>query len=145
VTLTGHPNPTVLLERHQGEDREQAMAAERYHADSENGDHVADPSGRTLTRLIASLDLADNTIVVLTPDSDDPAWFTSVLLLDRVATTGPFRPQRHEVLRPVGTIPRSPSRCRLVGPRHGYDDTDHGGKWFAMATTFVGGRPRLRA
>ncbi|MBL7502542.1 hypothetical protein I6A84_00045 [Frankia sp. CNm7] len=58
------------------------MAAERYRADSENGDHVADPSARTLTRLIATLDLADNTFVVIQPDDEDPDWFTSVVLLD---------------------------------------------------------------
>jgi hypothetical protein len=58
------------------------MAAERYRADSENGDHVEDPSARTLTRLIATLDQADNTFVVIQPDTDDPDWFTSVVLLD---------------------------------------------------------------
>ncbi len=58
------------------------MAAERYRADSENGDHADDPSIRRLTWLIATLDLAGNTFVVLAPDTDDPDWFTSVTLLD---------------------------------------------------------------
>lgn len=58
------------------------MAAERYCADTENGDHVDDPSARVLTRLIATLDEADNTFVVIQPDTDDPAWYSSVVLLD---------------------------------------------------------------
>ncbi|MCK9899925.1 hypothetical protein CC117_21900 [Parafrankia colletiae] len=58
------------------------MDAERYRADSENGDHAHDPSARVLTRLIATLDQTGNTFVVIQPDTADPAWFTSAVLLD---------------------------------------------------------------
>lgn len=68
------------------------MAAERYRADSENGDHVDDPSARVLTRVIASLDLAGNTFVVIQPDTDDPAWFTSAVLLDSLT----YEIERHD-------------------------------------------------
>ncbi|WP_083473123.1 hypothetical protein [Frankia sp. R43] len=68
------------------------MAAEHYCADSENGDHVDDPSARVLTRLIASLDLAGNTFVVIQPDTDDPPWFTSAVLLDSLT----YEVERHD-------------------------------------------------
>ena len=58
------------------------MAAEYYCADSENGDHVDDPSEDALFMLIGDLDDADNTFVVIQPDEEDPAWFASVAVLD---------------------------------------------------------------
>ncbi|GAA2775941.1 hypothetical protein [Kitasatospora cinereorecta] len=58
------------------------MAAEYYCADSENGDHVDDPSEDALFMLISDLNDTDNTFVVVQPDEDEPAWFASVAVLD---------------------------------------------------------------
>ncbi|MFF7977178.1 hypothetical protein [Streptomyces sp. NPDC007905] len=58
------------------------MAARYYCADSENGDHVDDPSEDALFDLISELNDLDNTFVVIQPDEDDPAWFASVAVLD---------------------------------------------------------------
>ncbi|MFF1343423.1 hypothetical protein ACFVYT_37270 [Streptomyces sp. NPDC058290] len=59
------------------------MAAEYYCADSENGDHIDDPSEDALFMLISDLNGTDNTFVVIQPDEDDPAWFASVATLDK--------------------------------------------------------------
>ncbi|WP_030672467.1 hypothetical protein [Streptomyces rimosus] len=58
------------------------MGAAYYRADSENGDHVDDPSEDALFMLIDDLNDSDNTFVVIQPDEDAPAWFTSVAVLD---------------------------------------------------------------
>ncbi|MFE7215130.1 hypothetical protein ACFU93_35350 [Streptomyces sp. NPDC057611] len=58
------------------------MAAEYYCADSENGDHVDDPSEDALFILISDLNITDNTFVVVQPDEDEPVWFASVAVLD---------------------------------------------------------------
>ena len=58
------------------------MGARYYCADSENGDHIDDPSEDALFMLIDDLNDADNTFVVIQPDEDDPAWFASVAVLD---------------------------------------------------------------
>ncbi|MEV8403846.1 hypothetical protein [Streptomyces niveus] len=58
------------------------MGAEYYRADSESGDHIEDPSEDALFMLINDLNDTDNTFVVVQPDEDDPAWFTSVAVLD---------------------------------------------------------------
>ncbi|WP_217144864.1 hypothetical protein [Streptomyces sp. AC627_RSS907] len=58
------------------------VAADYYCADSENGDHVDDPSEDALFMLISDLNGTDNTFVVIQPDEDDPAWFASVAVLD---------------------------------------------------------------
>lgn len=58
------------------------MAASYYRADAENGDGIDDPSEDALFKMIGELDHADNTFVVIQPDTDDPAWFASVSLLD---------------------------------------------------------------
>ncbi|MGW6692132.1 hypothetical protein [Streptomyces sp. NPDC054961] len=58
------------------------MAADYYCADSENGDHIDDPSEDALFMLIGDLNGTDNTFVVIQPDEDDPAWFASVAVLD---------------------------------------------------------------
>lgn len=57
------------------------MAARYYCADSENGDHVDDPSEDALFILIDDLNDSDNTFVTVQPDEDDPAWFASVAVL----------------------------------------------------------------
>ncbi|SEE22192.1 hypothetical protein SAMN05216532_7389 [Streptomyces sp. 2231.1] len=53
-----------------------------YRAKSESGDHIDDPSEDALLMLIEDLDDSDNTFVVIQPDDDDPARFTSVAVLD---------------------------------------------------------------
>lgn len=58
------------------------MAAQYCCADSENGDHVDDPSEDALVMLISDLNDADNTFVVIQPDKDEPAWFAFVAVLD---------------------------------------------------------------
>lgn len=58
------------------------MGAVYYRAKSESGDHIDDPSEDALFMLIEDLDDSDNTFVVIQPDDDDPAWFTSVAVLD---------------------------------------------------------------
>lgn len=58
------------------------MTAEYYCADSENGDHIDDPSEDALFMLISDLNDTDNTFVVIQPDEDEPAWFASVAVLD---------------------------------------------------------------
>lgn len=58
------------------------MAAPYYCADSENGDHIGDPSEDALFMLIDDLNDTDNTFVVVQPDQDDPVWFASVAVLD---------------------------------------------------------------
>ncbi|MCB8907675.1 MULTISPECIES: hypothetical protein [unclassified Streptomyces] len=58
------------------------MGAAYYRAESESGDHIEDPSEDALFMLIDNLNNSDNTSVVIQPDEDDPAWFTSVAVLD---------------------------------------------------------------
>ncbi|MFD4335670.1 hypothetical protein ACFWPP_00375 [Streptomyces anulatus] len=59
------------------------MRAEYYRADSENGDHIADPSEDALFMLFDDLDGSDNTFVVIRPDQDDPVWWASVTFLGK--------------------------------------------------------------
>nr|WP_245967781.1 hypothetical protein [Streptomyces fragilis] len=58
------------------------MRAQNYRADSENGDHIDDPSEDALFMLISDLNDSDNTFIVVQHDEDDPAWFASVAILD---------------------------------------------------------------
>ncbi|MFD0061143.1 hypothetical protein [Streptomyces sp. NPDC056690] len=58
------------------------MGATYYRAESESGDHGEDPSEDALFMLIDDLNDSDNTFVVIQPDEDAPAWFTSVAVLD---------------------------------------------------------------
>ena len=58
------------------------MGAAYYRADSENGDHIDDPSEDALFMLIDDLNGSDNTFVVIQPDEDDPVWFASVAVLE---------------------------------------------------------------
>jgi hypothetical protein len=57
------------------------MGADYYTADTENGDHVDDPSEDGLFMLLEDLDQAGNTFITITPADDDPAWYASVTLL----------------------------------------------------------------
>ncbi|MFI1377681.1 hypothetical protein ACH4UY_37585 [Streptomyces longwoodensis] len=58
------------------------MAAQYYGADSENGDHIDDPSEDALFMMIRDLNNSDNTFVVVQSDETDPVWFASVATLD---------------------------------------------------------------
>lgn len=58
------------------------MAADYYTADTENGDHIDDPSEDALLMLIDDLNQTDNTFVTITPADDDATWYASVSLLD---------------------------------------------------------------
>lgn len=57
------------------------MGADYHTADTENGDHIDDPSEDSLFMLIEDLDQARNTFITITPAGDDPAWYASVTLL----------------------------------------------------------------
>ncbi|RZD65396.1 hypothetical protein C0Q59_06265 [Streptomyces albidoflavus] len=61
---------------------EATLGAQYYGADSENGDHIDDPSEDALFMMISDLNDSDNTFVVVQPDEDDPVWFASVAVLD---------------------------------------------------------------
>jgi hypothetical protein len=57
------------------------MGADCYSADTENGDHIDDPSEDGLFMLLSGLNEAGNTFITITPTDDDPAWHASVTLL----------------------------------------------------------------
>ncbi|MFF2548034.1 hypothetical protein ACFVUY_36480 [Kitasatospora sp. NPDC058063] len=61
---------------------EKPVAADYYCADSENGDHIDDPSEDAIFILVDDLNDTDNTFVVIQPDEDDPVWYVSVTVLD---------------------------------------------------------------
>ncbi|MGW4793942.1 hypothetical protein ACWEPC_16215 [Nonomuraea sp. NPDC004297] len=71
------------------------MAADYYCAETENGRRLDDPSEDTLFMVIGELDHADNTFVIIQPDSDDPAWYASVALRD----DGAHEVEHRDVLR----------------------------------------------
>jgi hypothetical protein len=58
------------------------MGARYYGADSEDGDHIDDPSEDALFILIDDLNDSDNTFLVVQPDEEDPLWFASVTVMD---------------------------------------------------------------
>lgn len=57
------------------------MAADYYDADTENGDHIDDPSEDALFMLLEDLDHDGNTFVTINP-ADDSGWYASVTFLD---------------------------------------------------------------
>jgi hypothetical protein len=69
-----------------------------YYAETENGDHMADPSEDGLFMLLAELDHAGNTFITVKP-ARDSAWYASVTLLEdgsyTVERRDPVR-QQHE-------------------------------------------------
>ncbi|MFI2368352.1 hypothetical protein [Streptomyces sp. NPDC018833] len=87
------------------------MAAEYYCADSENGDHVDDPSEDALLMLIGDLNGTDNTFVVVQPDEDDPAWFASVAVLDE----GGYEIVRRDTTRREHDVAIETSTDRIAG------------------------------
>jgi hypothetical protein len=58
------------------------VAADNYIADTENGDHLDDPSEDALFILISELNHDGNTFVTIQPDTDNSSWYASVSLLD---------------------------------------------------------------
>ena len=71
------------------------MPASFCRADAENGDGIDDPSEDALFMMIGELNHADNTFVVIQPDTEDPAWFASVSLLDQGGYEVELRDMRH--------------------------------------------------
>ncbi|MEU7918949.1 hypothetical protein [Micromonospora zamorensis] len=70
------------------------MAADYYDADTENGDHIADPSEDALYMLLQELHQPDNTFVTINP-ADDSDWYASVSLLDDGSYEVERRDPRH--------------------------------------------------
>lgn len=87
------------------------MAATYYCADSENGDHIDDPSEDALFDLISELNDADNTFIVIQPDQDDPAWFASVAVLDE----GGYEIVRRDTTRREHQVDADTSIGRIAG------------------------------
>jgi len=87
------------------------MGADYYTADTENGDHIDDPSEDALFILLEDLDQAGNTFITITPADDDPAWYASITLL----TAGTYEveradPDRGEQHRDTATDPSNIAR-----------------------------------
>jgi hypothetical protein len=87
------------------------MPATFYRADAENGDGADDPSEDMLFMMIKRLNHTDNTFVVIQPDTDDPAGFASVSLLEEGGYEVELRDMRHReheltVQHDVGQIAR---------------------------------------
>ena len=88
------------------------MGAGYYSADTENGDHVDDPSEDSLFMLTEDLDHDGNTFFTITPADDDPAWYASVTLLPdgtyELERADPDRGEHHRgTLTSPGAIARN--------------------------------------
>lgn len=82
------------------------MGADYYSADTENGDHIDDPSEDGLFMLLEDLDPAGNTFITITPAGDDPTWYASVTLLaDGTYDVERADPSRGEQHRGTDTSP----------------------------------------
>jgi len=57
------------------------MTADYYAAETENGDHMDDPSEDGLFMLMTELNRTDNTFISITPAERDAGWFVAVSLL----------------------------------------------------------------
>ncbi|MGW6692133.1 hypothetical protein [Streptomyces sp. NPDC054961] len=88
-----------------------SVAARYYCADSENGDHVDDPSEDALFMLIDDLNDSDNTFVVIQPDQDDPVWFASVAVLDE----GGYEVVRRDTTRREHDVTVETNNDRIAG------------------------------
>jgi hypothetical protein len=62
-------------------ERETAMPAKNYGADTDDGYRIDDPSPEAIAVLIAELHPVDNTFVTIQPDGGFPAWCASVTLV----------------------------------------------------------------
>ena len=91
------------------------MGADYYTADTENGDHVDDPSEGSLFMLLEDLNQAGNTFITITPAADDPAWYASVTLLPdstyQVERADPARGEQH---RDTAASPNDIARALTV-------------------------------
>ncbi|MEU6673857.1 hypothetical protein [Streptomyces sp. NPDC046925] len=58
------------------------MGSRGYGVVSENGDRIDGASEDALFEMISALDDTHNTFIVIEPDTDDPAWFASVAVLE---------------------------------------------------------------
>jgi hypothetical protein len=71
------------------------MAADYYTADTQNGDHMNDPSEDGLFMLLGGLNLAGNTVVTITPADEGSSWRALVTFLAdgtyKVETSDPAR------------------------------------------------------
>lgn len=74
-------------------------------------DHIDDPSEDALYMLIDDLNDSDNTFVAIQPDEGDPAWFTSVAVLD----AGGYEPRHHSPPRRLPAVAEA-GTARLSQP-----------------------------
>ncbi|WP_225993610.1 hypothetical protein [Actinomadura rudentiformis] len=61
---------------------EGSMGADYYIANTENGDHIDDPSEDALFMLLQDLDDTDNTFITIGPADPNATWYASVALLE---------------------------------------------------------------
>ncbi|MGY0235518.1 hypothetical protein [Longispora urticae] len=77
------------------------MVADYYRADTEDGDHIEDPSEDSLFMLLTDLDATGNTYLTVTPPDDTATWYVSVARCDdggyEVEYRDPHR-REHEVI-----------------------------------------------
>jgi hypothetical protein len=75
------------------------MGADYYNADTENGDHMDDPSEDGLFMLLSDLNRAGNTFISIAPAGNDLAWSVTVTLLPdgtyEVGRADPSRDEQH--------------------------------------------------
>jgi hypothetical protein len=87
------------------------MGADYYSADTEDGDHIDDPSEDGLFMLLSDLNQAGNTFITITPADDDPTWYASVTLLpDGTYDVERADPSRAEQHRDNATSPNDIAR-----------------------------------
>ncbi|MCO5970974.1 hypothetical protein [Actinoallomurus soli] len=71
------------------------MDADYYVADTEDGDHIDDPSEDALFMLLKDLDATENTFVTITPADPEAAWYASVSRLEEGGYEVEYRDPRH--------------------------------------------------
>jgi hypothetical protein len=58
------------------------MAADYYTADTENGDHIDDPSEDALFALIGDLNDSDTTFITIEPATGGSTWYATIGVLE---------------------------------------------------------------
>ncbi|MEU7903421.1 hypothetical protein [Actinoplanes sp. NPDC049118] len=86
------------------------MAADYYYADTENGDHLDDPSEDALFMLLDDLEPDGNTFLTVRP-ADGAGWSVSVSLLD----DGGFRVERGDPARGEHAVYTTDDLSRIAG------------------------------
>ncbi|MEU7826696.1 hypothetical protein [Catellatospora sp. NPDC049133] len=86
------------------------MAAEYYHADTENGDYIVDPSEDALFMLIEDLNATDNTFLTIEPPGEEPAWYASVSLLEN----GVYEVERNHPERRIHELTTETDRGKIA-------------------------------